>query len=140
MADKVLFDPYIDLDGNDLSAQCKQVTLPQEVEQLDGTRGGDTTRRNVPGLKNWSMTATFVQDFSPGGLDSIISGLLGSAITVEVRSDTDAVGGSNPKFTADGMIASYNPLGQQVGELVEVEVEIVPAYKAAGPTLVRATS
>lgn len=127
MGDLVLTDPYVSLGGTDYSASVRQITIPNGAELLDGTRGGDDTRRNIGGLKTWSMEIEFVQDFDNAAIDDDLFAKNGTTIAVEVRPTTAAVGPNNPKLTGNGVLHGYPPLGQQMGELVTATASIASA-------------
>ena len=136
MATIVLNDAYVSFGtAGDISTDCKNVSIDYEAEVVDDTVFGDTTRSGKGGLKNWSMTATVVNDFAASAIDSKIFGLVGTTGTIAIRPTSAAKGGSNPEFTGTALLVSYPILGQSVGDLVESPLQ----FRSAG-TLSRATS
>lgn len=135
MASLVLTDCFCSLGGTDVSTYVRSVSLPYGAEMLDDTTMGDTTRINKGGLKTWQLDIEFQQDFADNLIDEILFPLVGTAFTVIVRPTTSAVGLSNPNYTGSGVMESYQPFGQSVGELGTSTITI----QSAG-TLSRATS
>lgn len=135
MATFVLTDAVITIGGTDLSDHGNQVSITYEAETQDDTVFGDDTRSNAGGLKNWSMDIEFLQDFAASEVDATLFPLVGTAVTVAVRATSDAVGATNPSYTGTGLIQSYSPFGNSVGDQASASVSVVPAG-----TLSRATS
>lgn len=135
MASSALTDCFLSLGGTDVSTYVRSVTLPYGAEMLDDTTMGDTTRINKGGLKTWSIDVEFQQDFQSTLIDSILFPLVGTTFTVIVRPTTNAVGVSNPNYTGTGILDSYQPFGQSVGDLATSTITI----QSAG-TLTRATA
>ena len=117
MAEFVLKDPYISIDGNDVSDHFTSISLPVEAETMETTAFGDDWRTRVGGLLDWTAALDFNQDFDDGELDDLMWPLLGTSVALEVRPDSAAVGTNNPKFTGNAILMSYPPLGNSVGEL-----------------------
>ena len=67
MAELVLIDPFISLGGTDLSEHFKSVSLGPTVDTQDSTAFGDEWTEMEPGLKEFSVTMDFNQDFAVGG-------------------------------------------------------------------------
>lgn len=135
MAAFALTDAFVSINGVDLSNDVKGGTLTYEAEMLDDTAMGDDTRSNLGGLKNWTMSVEFIQDFAASQVDATLFSLVGSTFTVIFRPDSGSVSATNPNFTGTGILASYTPIGNSVGDLAMAPVTI----NAAG-TLSRATS
>lgn len=135
MAQLILEDAFVSIDGNDISASVKSVTVNYSAEMQDDTVMGDDTKSNKGGLKNWSAEVELLQDFAAGALDSILFPLVGTTVAVIFRPTSDTVGASNPNYTGNGTIESYPPLGGTVGDLAATTISI----QAAG-TLARATT
>ena len=71
----------------------------------------------VGGLKDWSASLDFNQDFADGALDDLMWPLLGTNVALIIRPDSAAVGANNPQWTGNAIFMSYPPLGNSVGEL-----------------------
>ena len=136
MGKLVLTDAFLSINGVDLSNDVQSVTLNYEAEEQDSTTMGDDTREMLGGLKNWSMDVSFAQDFAASQVDVTLFSIVGSQVAIILRTDNAAgVGVTNPNYTGTGLISSYSPIGNSVGDLAVAPVTI----KAAG-TLTRATS
>jgi len=135
MAQLILEDAFVSVDGNDISSSVKSVTVNYSAEMQDDTTMGDDTKSNKGGLKNWSAEVELLQDFASGQLDSILFPLVGTTVAVIFRPTSAAVSASNPNYTGNGTVESYPPLGGTVGDLASTTISIQPAG-----TLSRATS
>lgn len=130
-------DAYVSINAKDLSAFVKGVTINYSAEMLDETTMGDTTRKNKGGLFNWSIDVEFKQDFGATPAPDIdLFSLVGTTFTVIVRPvKATVVGATNPNYTGTGILESYPPLGNSVGDLATSAITI----QSAG-ALSRATS
>ncbi len=115
MADSILQNQKVWLGPYDLTGHMNQVALESGADALDGTRLGDTTRRNVPGLKSVAGQVEGIWDVTPDGDLSSNLGVTDVPFTVA------------PLTGADGEVAQffravqgdYNPFeGGQQGELL----------------------
>ena len=128
MATQVLTNAMVLINAVDLSNHVKQVELSQSVDMQDVTAMGGDTKITKPGLKDWSLKVTFHQDYAvgPNSVDATISPLIAAApFAIEVRPVNAARSTSNPAWTGQGSISSYNPVAGGVGEeqLAAVTIE-----------------
>jgi hypothetical protein len=141
MATLVLNDASVVINSVDLSDHVKSVSIDYESETQDNTAMGDDTRSMQGGLKNWSMSVEFHQDYAAGEVDATIFPIIGSAVPIVVKATSGAVSATNPSYSSYGMVNKYTPIGGGVGDLAATPIEIVPAKSGANAsTLVRATS
>ncbi len=133
-------DYSIVYNGIDLSSYDKNLTLNIDHEDLD-TTGMGTTNNNfhtrISGLKDWSGSLEFVQDFAAGAVDATLSSAAfnqTSGYTLTVKPTSGAVGAANPRYFGTVLI-KYSPFGQTVGDLGMAKVD----FTAAG-ALTRATT
>lgn len=138
MPNLVLTDAYISIGGNVMSTKANSVSINASVATQDDTAFGDTTKSNMAGLKDWSMDVEMNQDYAAADVDSILWPLLGTTVAIEVRPTSSAVGAGNPKYTATGLITSYNPIGGKVGDKAACKLTLVPG--GATPALTRAVA
>ena len=117
MAEFVLVDPFISLGGNDVSDHFTSIGLPVEAETQEATAFGDEWRTRLGGLKDWSASLDFNQDFDDGQLDDLMWPLLGTSVAVIIRPDSAVRGPNNPEWAGNAILMSYPPLGNSVGEL-----------------------
>ena len=123
-------DAHVSLNAVDLSAFVTSVTINYSAELLDETAMGDTTRKNKGGLKDWSVAVEFKQDFAAGAVDVSLFALVGTTFPVVIRPvKATVVGATNPNYTGTGILESYTPVGNTVGDLAMAPVSI----QAAGP-------
>jgi hypothetical protein len=121
-------DAFYSHGGVDLSAWVKEINLDYEAETLDETAMGDTTRKNLGGLLNWSASVTFKQDFTASAPDVTLFSTVGTVVTIIIRADkSDGVGATNPNYTGSALVTSYKPFGQGVGDLAMATLELVSA-------------
>ena len=127
MAKTVLTDAFVSIGGNDISDHVRTVTLNYAAEEVDDTTMGDDTRTNLGGLKTWSLDIEVANDFAASQVDSIIFPLVGTQVAVVFRPTSAAVGAGNPEYSGTGMLSTYNPVGQSVGDLATAPITIVSA-------------
>lgn len=132
---ETLTNAFVSLAGTDLSDHVKSVTLPLSVEELEAAAMGDLARGAIPGLKVFSMSLEFFQDFAANKVDATIFPLLGDAtgFAVIFRKDTGAKTATNPEYTFTGILTSYG-IGGTVGDVHMAPVEIA---NMAGGTITR---
>lgn len=135
MASLILDDASVVINAVDLSDHVQSVTINYSAEMQDETAMGDDTRVNKGGLKNWSMDVEFKQDYASGEVDATLFSLVGATFTVTVKPTSAAVGTTNPSYSGTGILESYNPIGNSVGDLATAPITI----QSAG-TLTRATA
>lgn len=137
MAAQVLTAARLEVNGVNLSSWVRSVELTLERDAPEQTTMGDSTKRVIAGLLNWSVTATFAQDFASSAVDATIYAAFaaGTPVSVKVRPTQGAITTTNPEYSGNAIITSYNPISGSVGDLHETQVE----FTAAGP-LTRATS
>lgn len=131
MPSLALIDAFVSINAIDMSASVRSVSINYAAELLDETTMGDTTRENKGGLKTWSMDIEFKQDFAASPApDVLLFPLVGTTFTVIVRPvKATVVGATNPNYTGTGILESYNPLGNSVGDLAVAPITI----QSAGP-------
>jgi predicted secreted protein len=121
----------------DISTYCDEVSLSRDIETAEVTAFGNSAKAYITGLTDGSISISGKFDGTAStGIDAILSGILGQAATVswEYQPNNAAVGVSNPKFTGEGIVTSYEVSGS-VGDAVTWSAEI----QATG-TITRATS
>lgn len=131
MPSLALTDAFVSINGKDLSAFVRSVTIDYSAEMLDETTMGDTTRKNKGGLKDWSIEVEFKQDYGATPAPDIdLFSLVGTTFPVIVRPvKSTAVSATNPNYTGTGILESYPPIGGSVGDLAIASCTI----QSAGP-------
>ena len=127
MSKLVLTDAFVEVGGNDISCNVRTVTLNYAAEEVDDTTMCDDTRTNLGGLKTWSLDLEVANDFAASQIDSIMFPLVGTQVAVKFRPSSAVIGASNPEYSGTGMLSTYNPVGQSVGDLATAPITIVSA-------------
>lgn len=119
MAQIVLKDVGITINGTELSDRANSVELNYEIEAVEATAFGGN-RSFVGGLQNITCTVELMQDFAAASVEATIFPLVGTQTTVtfEPIKSAGAPSTSNPTYTITGAyLASHTPLSGGVGEL-----------------------
>ena len=127
MARLVLTDAYVVLASTDISQYVTSVTLSSTLDVVETTSMGSTSRTRVAGLRDNQVVLEFNQDFASGALETLIypsdaTTKIGTAVAMEVRPTSAAVGPTNPKYTFSALITEWQSLSGSVGELASVSV------------------
>lgn len=123
MSVTVLKDAYVVLNSVNLSSLVKSVTIKDDVEGHDVTTMGQAAKIEAPGLYAPGLSITFKQDRAAGALDATLAACRGTVVPVEIRPSSASVGATNPKWTANVFVKSYNPIGGNIGEYEDAPVE-----------------
>lgn len=117
MAKFVLTSAYTALNGSDRSSfiQSSELTLESEAKEVTNYGSGGW-KEFLGGLKSGELKIKFLQDVAASQIDSVMFPLLGTVVTFEVRATSAAVGASNPKYTGNVLIKSWNPIEGSVGD------------------------
>jgi len=109
-----------------LTDHVRSITVNYAAELLDKTAMGDASRRRIAGLKDWSMTVEFNQDFADNHIDEILYGKIGASDSsncwIQTKPTTAKGSATNPRYYGYSYLESYSPMGQGVGELGTVSV------------------
>ena len=138
MAIEILKDAFVSINAVDLSDHVESVELPDSVELQDATVMGDTARRRLGGLRDWTLTVNWRQDFAAAKVDATLQPLIGVETAIKVRkSKTDAISATNPEYQGNGMLEELPLVAGAVGEVHNVST----AFRCSdGVALIRATS
>jgi hypothetical protein len=126
MADFVLNDAFVSINGVDLSDHVEEVRTPIEVEAVEDTAMGDGSRSYLSSFKNWQLEVVFQQDFAAASVDATIFPLLGTSVPIIVRpKKATVIGATNPEFRGTGTIfGPYAPIAGRVGELAKASITV----------------
>jgi hypothetical protein len=134
MAQLVLKDADITVNGVVLSNRANSVELNYEVESVEVTAFGGN-RSFIGGLQNNTITIEFMQDFAAANVEATIFPLVGQQTSVTVRASSAATSASNPLYTVSGtFLSSHTPVSATVGELAMTSLTFT------GGTLVKTTA
>jgi hypothetical protein len=131
----VATDYNISIGGDDLSTSLAAVTLDITVEEQDTTAFGNTARTRIGGLQDGSVSLDFHQDFAADSIDATLFPLLGTSVEIIILPTDAAVGATNPSYTFNALVTSYQPFASSVGDLATLSI----SWPITGP-VVRATS
>lgn len=123
-----------EVNGTDLSDHVASITINYASEMLDETAMGDTTRIHKGGLFDWSLSITAHQDYVNNEWDSKLFSLVGTTACYEIRPQNICSTVSNPRFSGIGIIESYQPVGGDVGTLLDSPVTVQSASALARDT------
>ena len=127
MAHFVFTDARVELNAVVLSTHVESVTLEYKSELQDDTNMGNTTRKRLGGLKDWSVSINFRQDFAAALVDATLFPLVGTTFAVKIRPTTAAISATNPEYQGTGILESYRPIGDTVGNVAAAPVSIQAA-------------
>jgi hypothetical protein len=135
----VFYDAVITINSVVMTTRAKSVTLNYSANMLDASVMGNLTKINLAGLKEWSLTCEFEEDYAASGAgstDATLFPLIGAAaFTISVLPASGGVGATNPNFTGSAVLESYNPCSGAHGSLHTATA----VFRCAG-TLSRATA
>lgn len=120
-----LIEPFIELDGVDVSCFANNVEITASKAEIDANNfcGQDT----LPGLEESSITIGLIQDFDAAAVDATLWPLWNTSetFTVVVRPVKDvAVGPTNPEYTGTVRLLEYQPLSGGPGDLGELSIDL----------------
>ncbi len=126
MAEIIYKDPYVTINGVNLSSFVKQATIRYGAEILDKTAGATNAKKKIAGLTDWSLELEMNQDYDAGAVDATLFPLVGPGIDfpVVVKPNGAVTAVSNPQFSGTGILGNYNPLAGTVGQPVTTPVTI----------------
>ena len=124
MAAQIHSTIFLSLGGTDVSSYVKSASLTPGVATQDSTTMGDAWTEQLGGLKSWSMSVEFVQDFATGALDSILWALHGVNTAVIYRANSAAVSVNNPQYTGAAILSYDQIVGGTVGDLAMASITL----------------
>ena len=89
---------------------------------LQTTAMGETNISRIGGLKDASVSITFLNDFAASETYATLASLLGTAINVTITPASGSVTATNPKKTASCLVTELPFIEGSVGDLSEVSV------------------
>ena len=130
MGELVLQDAHVRVGSSqsttNLTPWVTGVTINYAAELHDKTAMGTNSRSRIAGLKDWSVTIDFNQDFGTNMVDYTLFNLVGiansSQSTLIIKPTTVKGSATNPRYKGRGLLESYSPLSGAVGELAKVPV------------------
>lgn len=120
---------YLEINGTDISDHVESVTLDTGAVELPNHAMGDEYEYQRAGLLTWSVEASFFQDFAAASVDATLWPLYSGRQTFALilKPDSGAIGQSNPQWSGDVFISSYQPLAGSHGDNLMAPVTFAPA-------------
>jgi len=122
MAKFVATNYSITIGGTDFSASLASAELSIEVDDVETTAFGATSRTRVGGLQTATLTLDFHQDFAASSVDATLQPLLGSTAAVVIKPTSGSVGATNPSYSFTCLVTQYSPFASSVGDLATLSV------------------
>lgn len=123
MAKQVATNVVVKVGGVDLSQWVSSVSLSLSANEVPTTNfasGGAVERTG--GLKDHSLTISFMQDFAASAVEATIFPLLGSTAAFIVNPSSTAATSTAPNYTGTVLITEWSPVAGAVGELLTADV------------------
>ena len=86
------------------------------------TAMSETNVSRIGGIKDSSVSITFLNDFAASEVYATLASLLGTAVAVTITPTSAAVSATNPKKTASCLVTELPFIDGSVGELSTVSV------------------
>jgi hypothetical protein len=131
MAKEVIFDADVEIDGVDLSAFIRSVTITREADEIDVTSMGSHAKERRQGLRGDQFEFEIFQDFAASSVDDVLEPLFdsGDPFFVNVIKDgTLPVSDTNPAWHGKCVLLQYSPLAVEVGQASMASV-VMPTYE-----------
>ena len=96
------------------------MTLGTEAEDLETTAFGATYKARIGGLKSFTVSADFNQDFASSSVDATLFAALGTVVAMTVKATTSTTSATNPEYQGNVLITEYPAFDNSVGELAKV--------------------
>ena len=117
MATFMLNNASVTINSVDLSSYVTSVTLSQSADNLEDTAMGDTSRSYIGGLKSGTVDIEFNADFAASKTEATIFPLVGTSTAVVIQPVAASVSATNPSYTFNAIVTSWDTLNGSVGEI-----------------------
>ena len=118
--------------SNTVTVTVNSVDLTDHITSISGfnetcadiqtTAMGETNISRIGGLKDSSVSITFLNDFAASKVYATLKDLLGTAVNVTVQPVAGSATATNPKKTGSCLITELPFIDGSVGDLAEVSV------------------
>lgn len=110
---------------SDLSDHVRSVTMTYSAEMQDKSAMGSSARQRIAGLKDWTASIEFNQDYAAGEVDASIWPIVGTTGGyMSVTPHSSSACATNPRYYGALQIPSYSPITGAVGNVAAVTVDI----------------
>ncbi len=118
MATFVWTNAFVKINSIDQSDHAVLVQLNYAAEMLDATvMATAATRIRKPGLFDWSIVVTLLDDMADADVDDLLFALVGAAaFPMIVRPTQSGISSSNPEYRGNAVLEG-DPVGGTVGDL-----------------------
>ena len=113
----MLSNASITINSVDLSSYVTSITLSQSADNLEDTAMGDTSRSYIGGLTSGTVDIEFNADFAASKTEATIFPLVGTSTAVVVKPVAASVSATNPSYTFNAIVTSWDTLNGSVGEI-----------------------
>lgn len=118
-----LSNPVVTVNSIDLSDQCTAATLTRNIEALESTSFGDTSRKYVAGLANDELTLTLYMSYASNETYATLKSLVGTTTTVRVQPAAPPDSATNPGLILTGAYLESLPvLNASLGALSTIDI------------------
>lgn len=117
MARLVLTNPVLTINGVNLSAHANQIVFTPSRASLNDAAFGDEFAKTRPGLKNYTVSVQFYQDFAAAAVHATLWPLYFSGLdaVMTFKASNSTTSATNPLFSGTVWVQDY-PLGGNHGE------------------------
>lgn len=122
MAKIVLTNAYVKVGNVNLSDHISQVSVSEKVAEVETTSFGNTSMQRTGGLRDSSISLTFMQDFAAASVEATIRPLVGTVGTVVIAPAGTAISATNPSYTCEVFFSEWTSLDGSVGDLSKASV------------------
>jgi hypothetical protein len=125
-------DAFFKVGTTDLSSHLREIEINTSLKELAANTHGSNTLISLAGLRDWTLIAKFLQDFSTGEIDDTFEELYragGDPVSLFLRADSGIVSTSNPLYTGLGILINYVPMSSPHGSNLASTI----TFRAAGP-------
>lgn len=122
-----LKNPYVSLDGHDISSYVKGANVKLAKDQLEVTASGDGAHTYIPGLEKSQFDLNLYQDVDFSVLDRILNDVYNntSPVLLEITPAGSTISEANPSYSAEVYLMDYEPLPGDVGTVLMTKVTLV---------------
>ena len=118
--------------ANSVTVTVNSVDLTDHITTVSGfnetcadlqtTAMGETNISRIGGLKDSSVSITFLNDFAASEVYITLAALLGTAVPVTITPTSASVSATNPKKTGTCLVTELPFIDGSVGDLAEVSI------------------
>lgn len=136
MAAFTMLDCVFTLNAVNLSTFATSLSIEVEVDDQETTAfGGNGWRSKIGGLKEYTISVDFFQDFGASAVDATVWPLLGTTVAWNAKATSSATSATNPQYSGTVLVSEYSPLDGDVGDVSTTSV----SWPGTG-SLVRSTT